>query len=242
MTEEEFNNIVNRRCLKIKEILTIKSKEYRRNNNPLHNFEEGAKINNQTSARVLDGFLTKHIISYKDMLNDIDKGEKIDVELINEKFGDIINYFILQEALIKGTYSKEPIKKKLIVNRAYCCFCGDFIYSMNRHDFQLCKCKNSSVDGGLEYIKISGKYCKSIPLYNTDSFEDIRKGFRRWNTKNLEWTCLFKISDKWLNSIIEYYENHKEAEEILEYYRKELEYRKKHNIKVNESKNKKTTP
>ena len=102
MTEEEFDKIVGYRCDSIKAILTIKGKEYRRENNPLHNFERGAKITGQTPVRVLDGFVLKHLISYRDMLDDVEAGNIPSEELVDEKFGDIINYFILQEAQIKN--------------------------------------------------------------------------------------------------------------------------------------------
>ena len=53
-------------------------------------------------TRVLDGFLLKHLLSYYDVLDDMDKGKYPTDEYIDEKFGDIINYFILQEAQIKN--------------------------------------------------------------------------------------------------------------------------------------------
>ena len=106
MTEEAFDKLVEERCEKIKQILSIKAKEYRRNGNPLHNFEVGATMFNQRPTRVLDGFLNKHLISYRDILNDIDNGKLIPEELIDEKFGDIINYFILQESIIKSKFVK----------------------------------------------------------------------------------------------------------------------------------------
>lgn len=101
MKQEEFDKIVQERCTKIEDILSIKGREYRRNNNPFHNFEMGAVISNQEPSRVLDGFLLKHLISYRDILNDIEDGIIPSEEVVEEKFGDIINYFILQEALIK---------------------------------------------------------------------------------------------------------------------------------------------
>lgn len=102
MKGEEFDKIVDERLAKIKQVLLVKAKEYRRNDNALHNFEIGAKIINDSPTRVLDGFLLKHLVSYRDMLNDIDDGKLPTEEYINEKFGDIINYFILQEAQIKN--------------------------------------------------------------------------------------------------------------------------------------------
>lgn len=101
MTIKEFDKIISERCDFIVNIFILKAKEYRRNNNPFHNFEMGAQLTNTNPLRVLDGFLLKHLISYRDMLNDIEKGNIPNEEYVNEKFGDIINYFILQEAQIK---------------------------------------------------------------------------------------------------------------------------------------------
>lgn len=99
MTQQEFDEFVEIRLSKIKETLLVKGKEYVRNNNPLHNFEEGAKITNEHPSKVLDGFLLKHIISYRDMLKDIEQGNIPTIEKIEEKFGDIIVYFIIQEII-----------------------------------------------------------------------------------------------------------------------------------------------
>lgn len=110
MTNEIFERILNFRLLKIKQILGVKAKEYVRNDDRLHNFNVGASITNSNRQRVLDGFLTKHYISYRDMLDDIDKGNIPTEELVNEKFGDIINYFILQEACIKQTIQEHKEK------------------------------------------------------------------------------------------------------------------------------------
>jgi hypothetical protein len=101
MTEKEFEKVVTERCSKIESTLAIKGREYRRGCNPFHNFEVGADISASNPTRVLDGFMLKHIISYRDMLNDIEMGNLPTVEYVDEKIGDIINYFILQEALIK---------------------------------------------------------------------------------------------------------------------------------------------
>jgi hypothetical protein len=102
MTEEDFDKLVDNRLNKIRELLIVKGREYRRNNNPFHNFEVGSFISNQTTTRVLDGFMLKHYISYRDILNDIDKGILPSDQLIEEKFTDIMVYLILQEANIKN--------------------------------------------------------------------------------------------------------------------------------------------
>jgi hypothetical protein len=106
MNSKQFDQIVDKRLSSVKEILSVKAKEYRRNDNPFHNFEIGAMMNGQPSYRILDSFLLKHLISYKDMMNDIDTGKLPSEELVNEKFGDIINYFIIQEAQFKKLINK----------------------------------------------------------------------------------------------------------------------------------------
>lgn len=100
MESEKFNEAIEARLELIRSSLLKKGEEYARNNDKLHNFHEGAKLTGQRPTRVLDGFLLKHIISYRDMLNDIDNGKLIDEDVVREKLGDIINYFILQEVLI----------------------------------------------------------------------------------------------------------------------------------------------
>lgn len=101
MTKEKFKEYLSDRLYKISDVLKVKALEYARNDNPLHNFEVGAEMTGQTAPRILDGFLLKHIISYRDMLNDADKDIYPSWDVVNEKFGDIINYFILQEILFK---------------------------------------------------------------------------------------------------------------------------------------------
>lgn len=101
MKSQEFNKHLEERIEKIKQVLSVKAQEYRRNDDALHNFKVGAKMTSTYPYRVLDGFLLKHLISYRDVLNDLDNGNLPTEGYIDEKFGDIINYFILQEVLIK---------------------------------------------------------------------------------------------------------------------------------------------
>ena len=105
METKEYIIEVERRLEKIKSSLITKGREYHRDNNPFHNFEKGAKRKNINPTRVLDGFLEKHLISYDDMLNDIDNGKVINPEVVSEKIGDAINYLIIQEILIKEKFT-----------------------------------------------------------------------------------------------------------------------------------------
>ena len=81
--------------------LIEKGKEYRRNNDPLHNFRVAAKVGNTTEEKALWGFATKHYVSFLDMLNDIEQGVLPTESYVDEKIGDLINYLILCEASIK---------------------------------------------------------------------------------------------------------------------------------------------
>ena len=101
MTEGQFDEIVNHRCNKIAKTLVEKGKEYRRNNDPLHNFRVAAKVNNTTEEKALWGFAVKHYVSFLDILNDIERGFLPKEEVVDEKIGDLINYLILCEASIK---------------------------------------------------------------------------------------------------------------------------------------------
>lgn len=101
MTEKEkrFEKVVDDTLSRLRELLLIKGKEYRRNNNPFHNFEEGAKIKGISREKILDGMLLKHEISIADMTNDLDKDVLPSLNAVNEKFDDDIIYKILKKGM-----------------------------------------------------------------------------------------------------------------------------------------------
>ena len=101
MTEDQFDKLVTARLNATRQTLIIKGKEYRRNNDPLHNFNVAAQLGNTTREKALWGFALKHYLSFMDILNDIEKNNLPTEELISEKIGDLINYLILCEASIK---------------------------------------------------------------------------------------------------------------------------------------------
>ena len=100
MTENRFEQIVDETLNQIKETLIQKGREYRRNNNPFHNFDEGSKRSGLIREKVLDGMLLKHEISIADMTNDLEKGILPKIETVEEKFGDNLIYLILKKASI----------------------------------------------------------------------------------------------------------------------------------------------
>ncbi len=98
-TEDSFEQIVDETLQQIRETLIVKGKEYRRNNNPYHNFEVGARKKNISREKALDGMLLKHEVSIEDMTNDLDAGKLPSVGAVNEKFNDNIIYLILKKAM-----------------------------------------------------------------------------------------------------------------------------------------------
>lgn len=98
--EAFFDDIINDTLSQIRETLIVKGKEYRRNNNPFHNFDVGAIKKQTIREKVLDGMLLKHEISIDDMTNDIEKGILPSISTVNEKFNDNIIYLMLKKASI----------------------------------------------------------------------------------------------------------------------------------------------
>jgi len=100
LTELEFDNIVDDVCAAIKETLVNKGREYRRNNNPMHNFDVGALMTGEIREKVIYSMALKHTISIADMRNDLVKGILPKKEVVEEKYTDAINYLILEKASI----------------------------------------------------------------------------------------------------------------------------------------------
>lgn len=99
-TEQQFEAVILNTIHELQQLILIKGKEYRRENNPYHNFNTGSQITGLIPERVLDGFLLKHEISIKDMVNDIEKGIFPKVDVVNEKFNDNIIYLLIKKAMI----------------------------------------------------------------------------------------------------------------------------------------------
>ncbi len=97
MTTEEFEDILEERLFQIRRTLSAKAAEYATDDR-LHNFKVAARVNNTTPARALWGMFTKHLVSVIDMVEGrIEPTDK----LVDEKVGDMINYLILLEAVLK---------------------------------------------------------------------------------------------------------------------------------------------
>ena len=90
---EAFETIVRLRTL-----LLIKGEEYRRNNDPYHNFNEGAKLMNVRPMMVLNFFRLKHVISIADLQRDFEDKKHVSAHQINEKYDDVLVYTLIELA------------------------------------------------------------------------------------------------------------------------------------------------
>lgn len=107
MKEKKFYKLVNRRFDKILQGLTSKGKEYSKEDNKLHNFDRAALKRNISREEAIQGFMLKHEVSVDDIIENIKKGIIPKREVIDEKIGDLINYWILMEASIVQRIEEE---------------------------------------------------------------------------------------------------------------------------------------
>jgi hypothetical protein len=69
------------------------------------------------------------------------------------------DYLLLWVSLgivLVGGIDKDEMEKWRYQNGVECLKCGDVLYSVYCHDFHTCKCGKVAVDGGRDYLKISG--------------------------------------------------------------------------------------
>jgi hypothetical protein len=97
LTEQLFEQNVRNSLQKINTLLVEKGKEYRRNNDPYHNFNVGAQLTGQTREEVLRGFMLKHLISVEDLKNDLKEGKRILASQVEEKYNDILVYLLIEK-------------------------------------------------------------------------------------------------------------------------------------------------
>jgi len=102
MDNETFEKYLNQRLNKIINILSKKGKEYSPDADRLHNFNRAAVLRNTTPEEALLGMKVKHTVSIEDIINGIKNGYLPSLELLEEKIGDEINYWIILEIMIKG--------------------------------------------------------------------------------------------------------------------------------------------
>jgi hypothetical protein len=126
MTREDFTKRVEKRIDLVRQTLLAKHKEYAKDDNVFRNFDEaaGGLSLHSTSAEVLWSYMTKHLVSIKDIVSD---NTPVTNEVVSEKIGDVINYLILLEAMLnekgerycklKEAYQKHKLYNKTAVDR-----------------------------------------------------------------------------------------------------------------------------
>ena len=105
--EQQFEDVVTDTLKQCQDTMLIKGREYRRNNNPFHNFDKGVEISGQIREEVIWGFALKHFISIQDIRSDLREGKLPSEELLNEKYGDMINYLLIEKASIAARIKGE---------------------------------------------------------------------------------------------------------------------------------------
>lgn len=103
MTLEEFNQLHNERVEKSRKVLIQKNREYGTELDVLESFKEQSELSiHNTSPAIGWELLVKHLYSVRRIIREYEEsGTHPTKEMIDEKFGDAINYLILIEALLK---------------------------------------------------------------------------------------------------------------------------------------------
>jgi hypothetical protein len=113
---KDFDKVISERITAIQNTLASKGKEYASNTDRLHNFKEGARSEDVHPITALRGMMLKHIVSVKDMCDKYRAGGLESEAMINEKFGDYINYLILLEAMLKEMNQEATGVEQLILD------------------------------------------------------------------------------------------------------------------------------
>lgn len=124
---------------------------------------------------------------------------------------------------------------------------GTILISHHRHDYVTYIDKNGleyMVDGGTDYLRRNvhnnAPYIE-MSIYSNSPFKIIRNSLYRGGRgkdgkQSLTWVVLSEMSDKWVKACIEYNEAKEQLGESFstKCYKKELKYRIKHNITIND--------
>ena len=110
MNKNTFERVVEDTLGMVQKVLTRKSGEYSSSDDKLHNFDKAKDLMRcKTKEFALLGMLNKHLVSVIDMIEKFEKtGELPTSNMIDEKIGDSINYFIL----LKACFYDDMIKKE----------------------------------------------------------------------------------------------------------------------------------
>lgn len=113
MNKNTFERVVEDTLGMAQKVLTRKSGEYSSSDDKLHNFDKAKDLMRcKTKEFSLWGMFAKHLVSVTDMVERFEKtGELPTSNMIDEKIGDSINYFILLKACFYDDMIKSEAKK-----------------------------------------------------------------------------------------------------------------------------------
>lgn len=126
MNHAEFEIVLNERINAIRSVLASKAKEYSSDEDRMHNFVRSGEILRCSPESAALAFAVKHLTSAMDLIASAESGT-LKRDVIKEKFGDLINYLILIEAMLlhrtkegaaKATPSDVPDFLRDVVERA----------------------------------------------------------------------------------------------------------------------------
>lgn len=104
----EFSEVVDERINNIIDTLRDKAIEYSGSGDRFHNFNVGARIIGSTPEEALRGMMMKHLVSVFDLIDWATyEDDRLTEVMIDEKIGDLINYLILLEGMLKRRMDKK---------------------------------------------------------------------------------------------------------------------------------------
>lgn len=104
MNSEQFKILFETIVSRSRSVMIDKAKEYANDNDRFYNFNNAKNFTlAKTNVGAAWEFLCKHLQSVKDIVSEIDAGNwsRITEKLLDEKFADCFNYFILIEGMIR---------------------------------------------------------------------------------------------------------------------------------------------
>ena len=106
MNSEQFEKILYARMQKMEMMLATKAREYAKEGDRLHNFNQAAKFQNITPDQAAWNFLVKHLVSLQDMIMG---GGAYSQAQWDEKIGDSMNYLVLIEAIVSQRFPRDTV-------------------------------------------------------------------------------------------------------------------------------------
>lgn len=122
MNSKDFEIIKDGCIAEINRVLGNKAREYASKQDRLHNFNKAKDLFRcNTREYALLGMLNKHLVSVVDMIEKYEKdGILPDENIVEEKIGDSINYFIL----LKACFLEDILNNATEKNTNGTCHCG----------------------------------------------------------------------------------------------------------------------